>query len=110
MVNFWPEPAAATSHRRREHLRAAGARKRINVASDRTPRYMRPLSSLAMNKSVAIVDVDSIGFDPEWTDRIIDAVAGSDRACRAKTFAFPAPILTPAQTRFASPSSPKAGT
>ena len=27
-------------------------------------------------KSVAIIDVDSIGFDPEWTLRILDAVAG----------------------------------
>src|SRR5258706_357575 len=27
-------------------------------------------------KSVAIIDVDSIGFDPEWTLRILEAVAG----------------------------------
>ena len=27
--------------------------------------------------TVAIIDVDSIGFDPEWTQRIISAIAGS---------------------------------
>src|SRR5258708_21760832 len=27
-------------------------------------------------QSVAIIDVDSIGFDPEWTLRILNAVAG----------------------------------
>jgi hypothetical protein len=40
------------------------------------PLYATALVLRDSNKSVAIIDVDSIGFDSEWTLRILDAVAG----------------------------------
>lgn len=40
------------------------------------PLYATALVLRDQQKSVAVIDVDSIGFDPEWTLRILDAVAG----------------------------------
>ena len=40
------------------------------------PLYATALVLRDETKSVAILDVDAIGFDGEWTERIIDAVAG----------------------------------
>src|SRR5216683_2809578 len=40
------------------------------------PLYATALVLRDARKSVGIIDVDSIGFDPEWTLRILDAVAG----------------------------------
>lgn len=39
------------------------------------PFYASALVLRDARQSVAIIDVDSIGFDPEWTQRILDAVA-----------------------------------
>jgi hypothetical protein len=40
------------------------------------PLYATALVISGDGKSMAIIDVDSIGFDPEWTGRILSAVAG----------------------------------
>ena len=40
------------------------------------PLYATALVLRDARKSVAIIDVDAIGFDPEWTLRILEAVAG----------------------------------
>src|ERR1700730_10767567 len=40
------------------------------------PLYATALVLRDGRKSVAIIDVDAIGFDPEWTLRIVEAVAG----------------------------------
>lgn len=40
------------------------------------PFYATALVIADAEKSVAIIDVDSIGFDPEWTNLILDAVTG----------------------------------
>src|SRR5579863_9359695 len=40
------------------------------------PFYATALVLSNSNVAVAIIDVDAIGFDNEWTARIIDAVAG----------------------------------
>ncbi|HEU0121559.1 MAG TPA: neutral/alkaline non-lysosomal ceramidase N-terminal domain-containing protein [Bryobacteraceae bacterium] len=39
------------------------------------PLYATALVLRDDSQTVAIVDVDSIGFDPEWTQRILDAIA-----------------------------------
>src|SRR5258707_9557189 len=39
------------------------------------PFYATALVLKDAHRSVAIIDVDSIGFDPEWTECILDAVA-----------------------------------
>src|SRR5262245_46794006 len=38
------------------------------------PMYATALVLRDSEKSVAIIDADSIGFDPEWTGRILDAI------------------------------------
>ncbi len=40
------------------------------------PLYATALVLQDSSQTVAIIDVDSIGFDPAWTNRILDAVSG----------------------------------
>ena len=75
--NFRQEQAAATLPPHRVRLKAVGVRKRINEGwGADLPLYATALVLRDAVKSVAILDVDAIGFDGEWTTKIIDAVSG----------------------------------